>query len=1612
MKRYSILIALGVVLMTSYLPNALSVAVDGKDAALRAVSTSLNEFAVKFYKAISEEKKSENLISSPVSVSMVLSMAAFGAGGETAKEMRSGLHLPADDAVTKSGFESLINTLNNVKKVKLQVANKIFTASGFEVKPAFKEVTTNSFKSAVESLNFGDAEAASATINAWSSAQTNGLIKDVIKPDDLAQAAMVLVNAVYFKGQWKKKFNESLTKPKPFYINEKTTQDVPMMTTRHSYNYGTLPDLDAQFVELPYEHEDEKDAISMFIILPNSVEGLRKAESNFHHVNFQELHNRGRTTDMYLYLPKFKTQSSLNLEQPLKKIGLERMFSDNADFTGITDSPPLKISKILQKAIIEVNEEGSEAAAVTVGIAVAYSAPAQPIRPITVEIDRPFIYTIVHGSTNTVLFQGHITFPVMTSPHPPTRSFHLPALRIIRRAVQKYTTEMSEPAKYSALCPITASINKFSTEFYKSLVGGESGNVVCSPVSVSMTLYMVAFGARGNTENELKSVLHLPADNSVATSGIKLLVDRLSNFQKVKLNLANKIFTANGFEVKSEFKAITQSSFRSEVESVDFTKFDESSRIINIWCEKQTEGRIKDVVQPSDIQDASLILVNAIHFKGKWVEPFQTADTRLQSFSISETVSKEVPMMFTDANFNYGDLPDLDAQYIELPYESKDESDATSMYIILPGEVSGLKKVEENLEKVDFAQLNGPKDRVMLSLPKFKVESKLELEGALSKMGVKTAFTDAANFTGITDAPPLKVSKVIQKAFIEVNEAGTEAGAVTYMKMVLMCLPPSIVVDRPFLCALVAKSIGTPIFIAKVVDPTLTSLSNWSSIVVVPLQQNSTNAFTMSTPATADAVRTVATNTRKFSSEIYKVVADHHKKKNLICSPLSVSVVLSMLTYGAREITERELKSVLHFSENDTINKSGYQLLIDALNAIKSVQLKLANRIFVGDDFKIKPEFQQITETYFRSVSQNVNFKNTVEASKTINNWCKEKTNDRIKDVVQPGGLNGVELVLVNAVYFKGNWKKKFDATHTKPRTFHIDEKSTKEVPMMQIEGSYRLSELAELNAKCIELPYESSDETDAMSMFIILPDKIDGLRAIENKLDTTDLVELHKNESFSRKIDLQLPKFKIESTLNLNPILQKMGMVDMFDASANFQGMADSPISVSQVIQKAFIEVNEEGSEAAAVTAVMMVRCFLFLLAFLALHGYARGFIFPNQRDNIIRNLANRQNVNGENKFVNRQQVEDGMNKFALNLYKMALKRETGNLVICPYSAYMVLAMAAYGAEGRTKEELWKVLHLPREPSMYTEANLADILDAFTFSKPKLPLYITANMIVVNKDLSVRPEYLELLQNTFKTPLVTVDFSNRVQAAEIINAMSNKLTQKFVPKVVDANALAAEPSLMLVNSVFFYGEWAKPFSKTDTYPLDFYVSPGIGKKVSTMIYDGILPFGKLPKLNAQFVALPYKNTGKPEDVAYMYVILPNEEKGLARMEEKIDSLTLEDFKSTTVDDLTLFLPKFKIERNLQLGDHLVNLGARSAFSSAANFNGITKQWNNLYISDLAQKTFLSVDEKGTSGGATTIGELENKIMPKQLRFNRPFLAVIATKKLILFVGKVVDPSI
>ncbi|XP_063995364.1 antitrypsin-like isoform X2 [Diachasmimorpha longicaudata] len=364
---------------------------------------------------------------------------------------------------------------------------------------------------------------------------------------------------------------------------------------------------------------------------------------------------------------------------------------------------------------------------------------------------------------------------------------------------------------YMALRAVASDINKFSSEFGQAISKAENSNLIASPISASMALSMLAYGARGDSEKQLKSVLHFNSDASVQKKGIKTLIENLKEFSKVDLKLANKIFLAQNVTVNPDFKEVSESIFKSAVQNVDYSAPKEASKTINDWCEQQTNSKIKDLFSADDFDnDTGLVLVNAVYFKGNWFQKFDANLTTLTNFTLLDGTTKKVPTMNADRDYRFGVLEDLGATFVELPYESNDISDGISMFIVLPNEPSGLKDLEKNLAKLDLNRLlAGTICKVNLSLPKFKVQSKLDLKAPLNDLGLKEIFEDSADLSGILsgDAPNLKVSKIVQKAFIEVNEEGSEAAAATGIEATTFSAPIPIDfhVDRPFYYAIVKR---------------------------------------------------------------------------------------------------------------------------------------------------------------------------------------------------------------------------------------------------------------------------------------------------------------------------------------------------------------------------------------------------------------------------------------------------------------------------------------------------------------------------------------------------------------------------------------------------------------------------------------------------------------------------------------------------------------------------------------------------------------------------------------------------------------------------------------
>ncbi len=312
---------------------------------------------------------------------------------------------------------------------------------------------------------------------------------------------------------------------------------------------------------------------------------------------------------------------------------------------------------------------------------------------------------------------------------------------------------------------------------------------------------------------------------------------------------------------------------------------------------------------------------------------------------------------------------------------------------------------------------------------------------------------------------------------------------------------------------------------------------------------------------------------------------------NLFFSPYSISTALAMTYAGARGDTATQMAKVLHFPAAQDRLHPAFAALESNLKAIQKkgkVRLDVANSLWPQQKYPFLPEYLSLLKRYYGTSVTPLDYVNAPEAArKTINDWVERKTNRKITDLIQPGMLTALtRLVLANAVYFKGKWTDPFDPSGTSDQPFHLSTNKDVMCRLMLHEGDYAYNETPDLQA--LALPYVGDD----LSMIILLPRKTDGLSALESELTPAKLTEW-VGPLAERKVDVFLPKFKFTRGFSLEKTLAAMGMTDAFSFKADFSGMDGRTnwLFISEVVHKAFVDVNEEGTEAAAATVVVIAE-------------------------------------------------------------------------------------------------------------------------------------------------------------------------------------------------------------------------------------------------------------------------------------------------------------------------------------------------------------------------------------------------------------------------------------
>ena len=368
-----------------------------EDTDISSVASANTRFGFKLLQDLRERDPGGNIFISPLSISIALTMTYNGAVGETERAMAEVLEIDALDLSTiNNSNKALRNSLENPDpKVEISIANSIWSRQGVEFKADFLERNREFFGAEIASIDFSSPQA-TATINEWVDINTNGKIEKIVDRIN-PQTLLFLINAIYFKGNWQDQFDNSMTRTGTFHLPNGSEKRVQMMRREGEYPYLRGERFEA--TSLPYGD----GRLSMYIFLPNRNSNLNKFLRDLNAENWEGWISQFQDRRHEMVLPRFKLEYEVRLNDTLESLGMGIAFGGGADFSGM--GPSLFISEVRHKTFVEVNEEGTEAAAVTAVVGVKSLPPA-------FRVDRPFFFAIYDTETETILFMGTVTEPM------------------------------------------------------------------------------------------------------------------------------------------------------------------------------------------------------------------------------------------------------------------------------------------------------------------------------------------------------------------------------------------------------------------------------------------------------------------------------------------------------------------------------------------------------------------------------------------------------------------------------------------------------------------------------------------------------------------------------------------------------------------------------------------------------------------------------------------------------------------------------------------------------------------------------------------------------------------------------------------------------------------------------------------------------------------------------------------------------------------------------------------------------------------------------------------------------------------------------------------------
>jgi len=404
MRDRSKAIVLCIILSTT---SFCSLVCAGEQADEKALVPANSAFALDLYQKLLTSES--NIFFSPYIISTAFGMTYAGARGETEKQMAKAMHFSLSQDKLHPAFSNLQDKLDKVQKkghVQLHVANSLWPHNKYPFKEKFLSLVKKYYKTEITAVDYvSQSEKARKTINSWIAEKTQNKIMMPIPPGALDKyTRLVLANAIYFKGNWESQFNKKDTYDGLFKLSPDKTVKTPMMHQKKGFGYWA--DKDLQVLEMPYVGGD----LSMLVLLPTRVDGLSQLEKRLNIENLRKWTIRLRWKTVDICLPKFKLECDFSLGRALQTMGMVDAFTDNADFSGMDGTNWLYIAAVLHKALLDVNEEGTEAAAANILEMKIVGGPL----PLQFRADHPFVFLIRENQTGSILFIGRMTDPTKT----------------------------------------------------------------------------------------------------------------------------------------------------------------------------------------------------------------------------------------------------------------------------------------------------------------------------------------------------------------------------------------------------------------------------------------------------------------------------------------------------------------------------------------------------------------------------------------------------------------------------------------------------------------------------------------------------------------------------------------------------------------------------------------------------------------------------------------------------------------------------------------------------------------------------------------------------------------------------------------------------------------------------------------------------------------------------------------------------------------------------------------------------------------------------------------------------------------------------------------------